>query len=365
MCILINTNTSWDDPPRARKQVALALSKKKKVIYISGNQIGKPKLRIRQITENIIVIDPCFPIDPRIRYRIPIINELYQGWLFRNIKKKVNIKSVINFDQSASKLFKYFKNVIFYCNDDFYGIAYKHNPYILAKYLVFCYNNVIRKSKFCIGISELLVDYLRRYNPKSFEIRLGGPDPNEIGIKPAINLSKNRVNVKIGLIGFITTKNTSSNIINELLSNQNYSLTIIGPVKNDFKEELIYHERIIYKGILTGKELFNEINSVDVCIAPYNVKKLNRGGTPNKLWQYLSMGKPVVVTEIIAIKKWKFPKDYLYISKSDTEFIDFVKLAYERNNEKLMAGRINLAKKNTWDNRIEEFLEIYNSILNG
>ena len=73
MKYLINTITAWDEPPRARHQVAEAIAKNNEVIFIARNERGKPRIETSIINENLTVITPFFPIDYRLRYRLTII----------------------------------------------------------------------------------------------------------------------------------------------------------------------------------------------------------------------------------------------------------------------------------------------------
>ena len=79
MKYLINTITSWQEPPRARHQVAQALAKNNEVIFVARNEIGMPKLEIYRTNEYLTVITPYYPIDYRIRFRLPLFNEIYQN----------------------------------------------------------------------------------------------------------------------------------------------------------------------------------------------------------------------------------------------------------------------------------------------
>jgi hypothetical protein len=119
------------------------------------------------------------------------------------------------------------------------------------------------------------------------------------------------------------------------------------------------------KGTLTGKELYKEINNFDVAIIPYDLErfKKNIGITPNKLWQYLALGKPVVVTDFHNIKNWKFPDDCVY-KIPEGKFVEFVLKAYERNTADLIKKRITIAANNTWDKRVEEIIGIFDRYIN-
>ena len=118
---LINTVTPWNEPPRARHQLATALAKDNRVVFVARNQLGWPKVRTSELKTNLALVVPYFPVDYRLRWRLPIINEGYQNWLYTRLVNQYGDKEtrVINFDNTATRLFKYFKNVIYYCNDEF------------------------------------------------------------------------------------------------------------------------------------------------------------------------------------------------------------------------------------------------------
>ena len=101
---IVNTITNWNEPPRARHQVTSELSQLFKTVFVSANQIGIPKIKISQENHNLSVVFPFFPINTKIRYRIPLLNELYQYWLFSQLKKKFPEYSIINFDFTVTSM---------------------------------------------------------------------------------------------------------------------------------------------------------------------------------------------------------------------------------------------------------------------
>jgi len=365
MNFIINTNTKWDDPPRARHQIAYALSKKCPVEFIAANKFGLPAIRKIKINTNLTLYQPYFPIDSRLRYRLPLINELYQNWLFRKIKSilksNINEYKVINTDFTAVKIFKYFKNVAYYCNDDFTGISELMNPIpLIVKFHRKWENEMIRNSLFCVSTSNFLTKKIKEKNNNVYEIPLGAPYIKDFGVEADISINKNEF-INAGLVGFIDCQTTSIKIINNLLEHPKIQVTLIGPVSKKFLKRINRKDKIILKGILTGKQLFKEINNFDVAIIPYDIErfKINKGITPNKLWQYLALGKPVVVIDFHNIKSWKFPDGTVYKS-SDEEFPELVLKAYEKNTEDLVKKRISVAADNTWDNRVEEIMTLFN-----
>jgi hypothetical protein len=363
MKFLVNTFTHWEEPPRARHQVAYALAKNYKVVFIAANKVGFPKIKSVTINENLIVIKPYFFIGNKFRYRLPIINELYQSWLFKKIVHKYKDYEVINFDFTATKIFNFFTEVIYYCNDNFPAISKNGNPAFIAKYHKKCESKVVAKSKFCIGVSAILKENLEKNNPNSYEIRLASPDIENYQISINYDSPKNSI-INVGLVGFIKIFNISSDVLNLLLKDDNIRLTLVGPVEDKFLDKIIKKDKLILKGMRTGKELYEEINKFDVAIVPYCSTLTSNlevfVGTGNKMYQYFAVGKPVVVSDMAGLRKNDLPDNFIYIAQEEKDFSELVLKAHRENNAGFIRQRIEYAKNNTWEKRMDRLLEIYN-----
>jgi hypothetical protein len=361
MRFIINTLTHWEEPPRARHQVTYALARKFKVAFVAANNSGFPKIEFTDVNENIVLIQPYFPVDVRIRYRVPLLNELYQLWLFSRLKKKYKGVEIINFDFSAYLVRRFFKSVYYYCNDNFSGISKKINVWPVYIYHAYIERRLIKAAKFCIGTSPIIAEILKKVNVRSYEIPLGGPDIDEFDVSPSgKNSDKGKIN--IGLVGFISNGNLSYQLINDILAEINCTITLVGPVDPGFFEKISDKSRIDVKGVLTGKDLLMEVNKFDVAIAPYLDNKIFEGGMPNKLFIYLALGKPVVVTELMTLTKMNLPEKFIYLVRKTSDFPDLIRKAHEENNMDLIRLRVNYAKMNTWDKRIEDFSKLLQSI---
>ncbi len=75
MKFIINTFTHWDEPPRARHQVAFALAKNHTVVFVAANKIGIPAVKTTPVQNNLTLVQPRFFVGNKIRYRIPF----YEG----------------------------------------------------------------------------------------------------------------------------------------------------------------------------------------------------------------------------------------------------------------------------------------------
>lgn len=357
---LINTITNWDEPPRARHQIAQTLSKKNDVSFVSANKTGWPKIKKSKEDTNLCLLTPYFPISYKIRYRLPIINEIYHRWLFNNLHKEYKDHTVLNFDYTARLIFTYFDKVVYYCNDNFMAISKRLNPGFIANYHKRCEKYIAKKAQFCVVTTSIFKANLEKYNKHVYEIKLGGPSLRDTGITLKIPAKKTN-SINVGLVGYIRLYNLSYRLINHLSAHKDIYLTFVGPVDKSFLQKLHHPDKIKLRGVLTGKDLYEEVNNFDVAIAPYNKDKMKEGGTPNKLWIYFALGKPIVVSDLVALKNLRFPEKSLYVSKNEEEFLNLTLKAYEENSPELAKKRKVFADENSWDSRMEQFLELHNT----
>ncbi len=171
--------------------------------------------------------------------------------------------------------------------------------------------------------------------------------------------------IYLGLMGVINERHSSLELVNSILSDDRFYLYLIGPVEKSFRKKITSRDNITITGVLKGQELRDILQKIDVGLALYNMRSTNPGTTPNKLWQYISLGKPVVVSDLENLKFMEFPDKSVYIAGPDQTVTDCILKAFAENTEELSAVRIAFARKNTWINRIQKFLEIFNSHLPG
>lgn len=61
MAFLVNTNTSWDEPPRCRYQVTNELAKSHRVFFIERNKVGTPCFELVTEQSSLVRITPYWP----------------------------------------------------------------------------------------------------------------------------------------------------------------------------------------------------------------------------------------------------------------------------------------------------------------
>jgi len=354
MKYLFITRTSWDEPPRARHQLAFALIKKKhEVVFVAKNKTGKPSINNIFHEGNLTVVTPNWYIKSIYNMRLPIINEIYQNWLYKLLLIQFQEYTVISFDPTASVLHKYFKRVIYFCNDNFLDKK-RSKSFIFSIYWFFKQKTMIRKALFCTGVSKYLYNYLRQYNSNSYLLLTGASHGPANGSKTELPINGEKINIVF--VGWLAKLNIDW--VRSLSNNPNHTIYLIGPGENKKLDSLNNYKNIIITGKLVGPSLHALLNKANVCIAPYiiDIDTQEVYTMPNKFWLYISFGKPIVTCEINNIAD--LPEKFIYQSKNKEEFISNINRAVSEDSIDSYRNRMHFIKQNTWDNRADEFIHL-------
>ncbi len=87
----------------------------------------------------------------------------------------------------------------------------------------------------------------------------------------------------------------------------------------------------------------------DVCLIPFLLNQVTKATDPVKLYEYLSLGKPVVATAMAELEQCR---DLLYIAHTAEEFAQHIDSAVEENDPDLVRRRVDFARANTWATRV-------------
>ena len=99
---------------------------------------------------------------------------------------------------------------------------------------------------------------------------------------------------------------------------------------------------------------------MDVCIIPYLQNEVTKGVYPLKINEYLAAGKPVVMTDFAPLSEFN---SIVRIASSKTDFLKFLREEIENNTEDKKKARIEVARKNSWENRVEELSGVIEKFL--
>jgi glycosyltransferase involved in cell wall biosynthesis len=244
-----------------------------------------------------------------------------------------------------------FKEVlnIYYCYDEIRGDQwYKfHGPEVEKDY--------IKKTDAVITTSEALYHSKRPLHPKCFVVKNGVDFPlfNSMA-DHTIKLDGSRKTV--GYTGSVDERFDTDTMVYVVENTPEVDYVFAGRVTNaDAKRRLEKFSNIRFLGSKKPEEIPHIISSIDAGIIPYIKNEVTGGVYPLKINEYLAAGKPVVMTDFARLSEFE---EVAYTAHSSEEFLMFLKQALYSNSMEKINRRIEVAKGNSWENRVEEFSSI-------
>jgi len=136
--------------------------------------------------------------------------------------------------------------------------------------------------------------------------------------------------------------------------NRNKKFIFIGPIRKNVPKsfsKILKEKNVLYLGEKRKNELPDYLKKCDLGIIPYNAKtKLVRYSNPMKAYEYLACGLPIVSTNILALND--LHKDIVYTTDNQIEFSHAIKRTIMDWNTKKSLIAKDIAKKNSWENKI-------------
>src|SRR6185312_8324149 len=104
------------------------------------------------------------------------------------------------------------------------------------------------------------------------------------------------------------------------------------------------------------------LKTFDACLIPYALTENKRLADPLKAYEYLAAGKPVVSKPLAALAP--FSHVVSFATEAD-EWIAAIDDAIRGDSPERIARRQAVARCNTWDDRVEEILQLIAAALPG
>jgi len=164
-------------------------------------------------------------------------------------------------------------------------------------------------------------------------------------------------------VGWITPR-TDLDLIHYIAKKRpNYDLIIAGPIEYGFNiDKLSYLPNVVFTGTIPYERVPEFIRTIDVCIIPHIDSLYSKSMSPLKIFQYIGSGRPIVSTMIAGVERFK---EIIRIADDYDDFIKYIDEALIQDNEDISMKRIEVAKKETWDIRINEMYNIVASHIHG
>lgn len=304
-----------------------------------------------KINEKIIILTPKF---------IPFFNK-FTFEINKNIlKKQLNkIKKLDNNETITWTMLQHpsilkllnesnYKKNIFDCIDDIKSIPDVENIIVETEY------ELIKRSDLVFSTSKALYNYCKEINKNTYILKNAVNDKFIIENGYISDLKKIDSHKKIvGYVGTIYEWFDLEKIVELAKKRPDLDIILAGPIRIDVSE-LEKYENVSLLGKVSHDEVKEVILKSDVCIIPFILNDLIMNTNPVKVYEYFSMGKAVVASEIPELFEFK---DLLYLYKDN--FLECIDMALnEKNCKEKKLKRIEVARNNTWKSRVDEALKL-------
>ena len=378
--IICISSADWDNPYWTNQQhIMWRLAKDNKVLYVESLGLRRPVIQkkdlMRMYKRLRKWITGIRKIDRNLYVYSPVLIPFYKYDFIRRINHWVLVKSlqkaIKKFGLKNPILWGYVPNtvdflgklnevlVVYHCVDEISA-----NPLIPGKIVLEMEKELLKKSAIVFVSSRGLYESKKKFARNIYYL----PNVADIAHILKANLLETRVpgdmaglkHPIIGFIGAVSNYKIDFEIL-EYMTNTHpdWSIVLIGVLGEGEKQARISEFRK-YKNLylLGGRDyslLPNYLKAFDICILPNRINDYTKNMFPMKFFEYLAAGKPVVATCLEALEDFK---DYIKMAKTKEEFVGKIEESLSQDTKEERKRRIELSKKYSWDERIEEISQI-------
>lgn len=232
-----------------------------------------------------------------------------------------------------------------------------------AKRLAHEEERLLHEADVVFASSQDLLEHCSNYNENVYLVR-NGVDPEWFRAQ-AQNAFPSELALNVGgpTIGYVGTIGpwVDIELLREIATSfPSIALLLIGPEEADLSM-LEGLPNVIITGQIPYQIVPMIIRHLDVCLLPFKISSLTRAVNPIKLYEYFSLGKPVVSTSLPEVELYD---DICYVADTKESFIVGVREALrEGNASDRVRERKRVADENSWARRVEEIIRILDSHL--
>lgn len=377
--ILCLSSAHWDSHMSTMQQTMKRLARSNRVLYInrpisilssfSGNEevpvrrqisemMSQPQERSANLfvaTSPIVVPLRYTKFSERINYHILI------RWL-RKTARSLGMKPSIvwTYLPESSLIVENVKKrlSVYHCVDDHCALGIWWNDETLIRRRE---TELLKKIDLVFATSDNLHRKQSALNKNCFFI----PNGAEYSlfskvVKDDIPLPPDIQKIKKPIIGYIGTFNADRLEVEWLehaATHSDYSYVFIGKEVNCSLDMTIFKnfKNIYFLGFKEQSCLPGYLKAIDVCIMPYANSTNNLSVFPLKIFEYMAAGKPIVSRQINELRRYG---KYLSLVNNKEDFLNAINKELSCDNKDKVIERMNYAKANSWDVRVEEMSRI-------
>lgn len=241
--------------------------------------------------------------------------------------------------------YDYLDSVIVHSKEE--GYEKKNHDLILKSDLIFTTAEKLKEDVFSISYKKDVLNVSNGVNLHFFQ------ENKNLVVK---NYKKGTKKV-VGYVGAIFEWIDLDLIFESAKSLSNVIFILVGPINGENKKYLRKKPKNVF---FVGQKPYNEvpayINSFDVAIIPFkNDGDISESTDPIKVYEYFSLGKPVVSTYLRQLKR--FDGNLLKIITNPNEFNKAINYFLNEDKEQYQNERKRIAYENSWSNKATLMLD--------
>lgn len=353
--VVVTTVTSWNEPPRIRHQVTRQLCRFYNVLYVELFPRARGSCANRQISEKLIVTQAGRYVRgmQRLYLLIPSFERIAKKLVANNIEntiRKLGYESAklvnFQFDFPEVHSLPIFRKKVFFCNDDFVWMdanaSNRKRGHLRRRQ-----KQVIDRSDAVVAVSGPLVNILNEDGANALLMLPGHEFPalDDAALKKCSDKST----IAVCYMGYIDSR-LRFDWIEDLTNNSDIIFTFIGPIINEaLVANLRAKPNVNFVPSKEGVELFDLLINQDVLVMPYDSSVVFKSNAPNKLYQYIACGKPVVSSAFPNLLR--MDNGFIYLATHSRDFMEKIRIAVNEDSYEFKVSRIDFAARNTWDIR--------------
>ena len=359
MDIIYFSNTLWHSLRQRPQQIALALSKKNRVLFvepatnifslIKSNKNNNNFFHIKNTNLFILKAIPTLPFKNYFSF----LNKYYQNKVYRTVKKiikNLEFSDMINwltFPSHAPLIGKFNEKFLIYeCMDEYVEFEKTYKRSLLNRYE----EEIIDNADLIIVTSDALLESKKRHSKKIF-LSTNAAEVEYFEKVVNGNFEKLRIfsneNPVIGYIGIIQQKLDYELIENLIKNNPFWNFLFIGPIRTDISQIEKYNN-VKFTNYIPYSELLPYLKTIDIAIVPFSINKMTENINPIKIYEFIAAGKPVVSTPFPEAKKFT---RFVNIASGYKEFTIAISKELKENSNEKISLRLAFVKKHNWQER--------------
>lgn len=384
--IVCFSTEDWDTPlPTNKHQLMVRLAKYKNfVIYIETIGIRRPTLTkadLRRILrrlkkalsppkekiKNLVVVSPVvlpstgsgLALKINRLLTLPRLKKTLTRWNLKDVILWVFNPYAVNFIDSIPH-----RLLIYHCVDDLSRV-----PGANTQGIIEAERMLLDRAHLVFATSPALFEKCQKYNPNTYL----QPNVGDFRHFNKVMLDSTPVAEPVAKIkrpivmfaGNLAAAKVDFDLIEHIVTRRiDWSVVLIGPLWKDISSfrmnRLKKFDNLYILPQVPYKELPSYLKAADVLIIPYLINDYTRSVFPIKFFEFLATGKPVVAMALPSLQQFA---DKVHLAESYQGFIRAVDEAIKSDDPNKAKQRLELARKNTWEHRLEELSRLIETAL--